>query len=207
MGILFDKLLTFIVLFGLAALIIVGGNYFLTDDVGNFSMEKAKNLMPNIEAAIVKKKNEITQTRDINTDMVSEKDAERIDIEGPVVRDVRTSVTEQYFTEMNFLENDRLTSFQKAANLENIQNKYLDQNNYWSGRVRDVKQYSDYIMMTMKIEGDDFRWNILFCQMTLNDSASLNNIKKNDKVTIIGEYVRSDSSPWLKDCEIVSTDQ
>ena len=58
-----DKFLSYTIIFVLGAFVIIGGNYFLTDDVGNFSMEKAKNLLPNIEMAFTEKKNEITGTR------------------------------------------------------------------------------------------------------------------------------------------------
>lgn len=221
-----DKIVFYLTVFSICGLVIIGGNYFLTDDVGNFSMEKAKNLVPNIAEAFVEKKNEITGTRDINKDMVAKKEAERLNIEGPVatiehlatkpitrdsVRDsitkqymTRDSVTRQYMTEMNALEINNVTSFQKEAMLKEIQDKYLGKKFHWSGVIINVKEYNGYILLTMRPEDDDYRWNILFCEMALNEFNRMNlrNIKKNDDITITGNYKRSDEDPWIKDCVI-----
>ncbi len=212
-----DKFLFYLTICTIGVLVIIGGNYFLTDDVGNFNMEKAKNLIPNIEEAIVEKKNQITGTRDINRNMTSTKDAERLDIEGPAAVEnlvtkpkpiTRDSVTKQYMTEMNALEDNDVTSFQKQAILKEIQDRYLSKKFYWTALVRDVDKKSRYYLMTMKIEGSVFGFNILFCEMPLNEASnmSLRHIKKEDKVTVTGDYSRSDEDPWIKNCEIV-TDQ
>ncbi len=215
-----DRILSYLVLFAICGFLIIGGNYFLTDDVGNFSMEKAKNLIPNISIAIIEKKDEITGTRDINKDMGDKKEAERLSAEGPAAtiehlvtkpwgqlnsKNSKSSVTEQYFTEMNALDNISLTSFQKKAMLKEIQDKYLGKRFYWSGVVSNVKEFNKYILLTIGLEDRDYRWNILFCEMTSNDfnQMDLRNIKKNDDITITGDYKRSDEDPWIKDCEIV----
>lgn len=214
-----DKFLFYLTLFGLVVLIIVGGNYFLTDKVGNFSMEKAMNLIPNIEVEIIKKKNEFTGERDINKDMADAKEAERLDIEGPAARSwsrpgykaiedfVRDSVTEQYMNEMNAFNdrNSNITSFQKVIMLKEIQDQFLNNKFYWSGIVSDVKEYSNYILLSMRIDGEEYNWNILYCDMPLSDLSrtSLKYIKKEDKVTVTGDYKRSDEDPWIENCEIV----
>lgn len=215
-----DKIISYLTIFAICILVIIGGNYFLTDDVGNFSMEKAKNLIPNIEEAIINKKNEITQTRDINTDMTDKKNAERLNIEGPNIsfkasvkvtlnRQSIESITEQYMKEMNALNDDMFnnaTSFQKGAILKKIQDKYLGKKFYWSGIVSNVKQYSDYILLTMKVKGNDYKYNVLFCQMALNEFSriDLRNVKKKDAITVTGNYQRSDEDPWLNECKIVT---
>ena len=143
-----DKIGSYIIIFVIGVFLIIGGNYFLTDNVGNFSMEKAKNLISNIEEAIINKKNEFTQTRDINEDITVKKEAQRLNIEGSTAN--KRSVTEQYMNEMSALDDD-LTSFQKNAILKEIQDKYLGERFYWSGNVSNVKEYNGrYIILSLK---------------------------------------------------------
>lgn len=199
-----DKILFYVILVAIGGFIIIGGNYFLTDDVGNFSMEKAKNLIPNIGEAIVEKTNEITQTRDINKDMKATKEAERINIEGPpiVIQNEVDSIFEEYIKDWNIVDdNISLTFIQHKVELQKLIAKYSSQRNNWTGNVSDVIETSTGISVLISLDND---FTTLFCKLQNRKMALY--LRKGQTITVRGDFEFSMRSPWLTNCEIV-TDQ
>ncbi len=206
-----DKFLAYAIVFALGAFIIIGGNYFLTDDVGNFSMEKAKNLIPNIEVALLEKRDEITGTRDINKDMNREKDAERLSAEGPneIVIDNNPetllpddSVFKEYLEDWNVIESNRTwTDMQRDVELDKFIDKYSSKRHNWKGIISNVIEYSNGITVFLYYDDDSFH-QALFCK--LQNRLTAMSLEKGQVITVRGDFEFSMRSPWLKNCEIVS---
>lgn len=186
-----DKILAYFITISIIVGLLIGGNYFLTDSVGNFNMEKVRNLIPNISMVLEEKKNEIIGTRDIEDSIVIQNNVHP-----------ENSVFEEYIKDWNVIDNNTSwTTMQYQIEFQKFINKYSSQRNNWTGNVMDVIEYSNGFSITLESIVEDL-YPTLFCN-TQNRKMALN-LRKGQTITVIGDFKFAMRSPWLYKCEIVS---
>lgn len=197
-----DKLLSWTAICVFALCLVIGGNYLLTDDAGNFNTDRLVNLFDSKKIVELQAK-----AKEFKENILSEF-LKRDPTPAEQVAEVlvkRDSVFSDYIAEYRRLSSGDLTTFQIEKQLEDFQSKYLNEQFNWTGSVKEAKKYGSYLLLYLR-PIPNVKYITLFCQMkpTELNLKHLFMLKKGDKITVTGIYSKnSDEDVWLKDCKIV----